>query len=355
MGMTLGLFGNRRDGLPTDDELQRSRWRIATFSQEGDEKKLRRKTVFSFWSAAKYVLILSLLLWWLPVFGQMIAGYVGGRKAGSPWRGVAAAILPVIAIFSVMTAIDCLFPSYAVGSGSASASLLTGIVSAVPFVGPYLDFTREYVSQFISSLQGASPYEMNSYLLTIAFAYVGGILADQARREIDAASGKAGNHTTVMVAPNLDERGYPVSYAHPAAYPHATIWGFLPHFGFRRKPVIRSYEQLVPEEVELEEDEDRPVSKKKKVIKRRLANGGAVVSEYHQKHSHVGAADADKPRPVLKVSVRNPRTLLKAEKMIEKEWDPKRKKKNSPWIPGKEATVHNAGKAMVRIKNWESF
>src|SRR3989337_919678 len=54
---------------------------------------------FSFWSAVKYVTLLSILLWWLPTFGQMIAGYVGGRRAGSPWRGVAAALVPVVLIF----------------------------------------------------------------------------------------------------------------------------------------------------------------------------------------------------------------------------------------------------------------
>src|SRR2546426_8292739 len=42
---------------------------------------------YSMWSAMKYVLALSLLLWWLPTIGQMIAGYIGGRRAGGPWRG----------------------------------------------------------------------------------------------------------------------------------------------------------------------------------------------------------------------------------------------------------------------------
>lgn len=354
--MTLSLFGKRREEVSAGNARQPPRWKVATFSQSDEDKKQRKKTAFSFWSATKYVMILSLLLWWLPVFGQMIAGYVGGRKAGSPWRGVAAAILPVIAIFSVMTAVDYLFPSYAVGTGSASASLLTGMVSAVPFIGPYLDFTREYVWQFIASLQGASPYQMNSYLLTIAFAYVGGILADQARREIDAISGRAGHQTTVMVAPGiLDEDGYPSasrSSVHPGAYAHAT-WGFLPHFGLRRRPVIQSYSQLVPEDVELEDDER---SAPKKSVKRRLAKEQSTSREHHHsRHVHGKKVEIERPKPVLRVSTRNPRTLIKAEKMIDREWNPKYKNKNSPWLARKEPVARPVRKAKTRMKNWESF
>src|SRR2546426_9390446 len=50
---------------------------------------------YSMWSAMKYVLALSVLLWWLPTIGQMIAGYIGGRRAGGQWRGGGAGVAPV--------------------------------------------------------------------------------------------------------------------------------------------------------------------------------------------------------------------------------------------------------------------
>src|SRR3989454_8696076 len=50
---------------------------------------------YSMWSAMKYVLALSVLLWWLPTIGQMIAGYIGGRCAGGHWRGGGAAVAPL--------------------------------------------------------------------------------------------------------------------------------------------------------------------------------------------------------------------------------------------------------------------
>ena len=35
-------------------------------------------------------LILAALLWWFPVLGPMVAGYVGGRKSGTTMRGLAS-------------------------------------------------------------------------------------------------------------------------------------------------------------------------------------------------------------------------------------------------------------------------
>lgn len=51
--------------------------------------------------------VLSLLLSWLPVLGPLVAGFVGGRKAGGVGRAVLAAILPAVLlgllVFAVVT------------------------------------------------------------------------------------------------------------------------------------------------------------------------------------------------------------------------------------------------------------
>ena len=48
----------------------------------------------SLWSAMAWMIGLSVVLVWLPIFGGLVAGYVGGLKAGSPGRGIFAALLP---------------------------------------------------------------------------------------------------------------------------------------------------------------------------------------------------------------------------------------------------------------------
>ena len=201
------VFGiGRRDARETDEPQQRQRvpYRLASYEHDHEGKRFKSSNVvYSFWSASKYVLILSLMLWWLPMFGQMIAGFVGGRRAGGPWKGVAASIIPVVGLYAVMTGFDSGFlPSHVFGVAIAPAAIGTALGTSVPFISPYIQFSSEYVGSFVNALAGASPYGINTYVLTVAFAYVGGVLAEQNRREIEYSSGAVMNTTTVLVHGN---------------------------------------------------------------------------------------------------------------------------------------------------------
>ena len=46
---------------------------------------------------------LALLLFWLPIAGPLIAGFVGGMKAGTIGRAVAAVFLPAIGLGIMVT------------------------------------------------------------------------------------------------------------------------------------------------------------------------------------------------------------------------------------------------------------
>jgi hypothetical protein len=52
----------------------------------------------SLFAAAGVMLALSLLLFWLPILGPLIAGVIGGRMAGTVGRALALAVLPAIAM-----------------------------------------------------------------------------------------------------------------------------------------------------------------------------------------------------------------------------------------------------------------
>lgn len=45
-----------------------------------------------------WMLVISLLLFWLPLIGPLIAGVVGGKQAGGVMAGFSAALLPGIVI-----------------------------------------------------------------------------------------------------------------------------------------------------------------------------------------------------------------------------------------------------------------
>ena len=48
--------------------------------------------------AIVWMFVISILLFWLPVAGPLVAGFVGGMKAGGPGRAILATILPSIVL-----------------------------------------------------------------------------------------------------------------------------------------------------------------------------------------------------------------------------------------------------------------
>lgn len=68
-----------------------------------------------------WMAVLSLLLFWLPVLGPLIAGWVGGYTAASASRGLLAALIPVI-ILCLMLFV------FATGIGLPLVGVLAGLV-----------------------------------------------------------------------------------------------------------------------------------------------------------------------------------------------------------------------------------
>ena len=53
-------------------------------------------------SAMVWMFIISILLFWIPILGSLIAGFVGGRKAGNVGSAIVAVFLPGIIFFVVL-------------------------------------------------------------------------------------------------------------------------------------------------------------------------------------------------------------------------------------------------------------
>lgn len=53
-------------------------------------------------SAMVWMLVISILLFWIPIVGSLIAGFVGGRKAGGVGSAIVAVFLPGIIFFVVL-------------------------------------------------------------------------------------------------------------------------------------------------------------------------------------------------------------------------------------------------------------
>ncbi len=183
MGMAYGR-GNVGYGLPQPLTLRNDRHGLYQYDPMAEWADLRQKKPYSFWSSAKYIFILSLMLWWIPTFGQMIAGYVGGRKAGNHWKAVGAALFPVALIWILSLTVEATasFPALANLFGLPAAAAY-GLGQAIPLIDPYIRFLVDYFVAFASALKQTVGMGVNGYLVTIIFAYIGGLLAIQSRKE----------------------------------------------------------------------------------------------------------------------------------------------------------------------------
>jgi len=75
-----------------------------------------------------WMAVISLLLFWLPLLGPLLAGFVGGRTAGSASRGLLAAVLPAAVLCFVLVGFGTALAGLPVIGVLASASLFLLIV-----------------------------------------------------------------------------------------------------------------------------------------------------------------------------------------------------------------------------------
>ncbi len=207
------LFRRRSkdDDEVTTSLLRRGVYRVSDIEDEEIKKFKGAGMVYSFWGAVKYTFILTLLLWWLPIFGQMIAGYVGGRRAGSPIKSVIAAFVPVFVIFTIMYLFSTgLLPSQVNGFTINPEQLFASFGAGVPYIEPYLQFAGLYVQSFMGVIQTINLFKLDNYIVLVAFAYIGGVLAQQTRRELEYVADHGGHQTKIVVGKDQSDDRAPL-------------------------------------------------------------------------------------------------------------------------------------------------
>ena len=86
-------------------------------------------------AAIGWMFLLSILLFWLPVVGPAIAGFVGGKKAGGVGPAVAAVFLPGLVFGIVLFAMATMLLAMPLLGAIAGFG---GFAIAIAHVGPML-------------------------------------------------------------------------------------------------------------------------------------------------------------------------------------------------------------------------
>ena len=78
--------------------------------------------------------LLCTLLFWLPLLGPLIAGFVGGRMAVNPGRAVLASLIPSLILAVAAGTILSLFHLPVIGALTGIAVLVVAIVHSIPIM-----------------------------------------------------------------------------------------------------------------------------------------------------------------------------------------------------------------------------
>ncbi len=139
---------------------------------------------YDFWSGVKYIVVLSALLWWIPLFGPMLAGYVGGRRTGGPKKGILSSIVGLGIIGAIYYALTQGYLFLTVEHIVEYPEQIMALATSHSVLGPYFEFLRLYWTAFFHSVIAGVPFGSNSYILTMIFAYIGGIISLEKRKEV---------------------------------------------------------------------------------------------------------------------------------------------------------------------------
>ncbi len=224
MGLLRWLLWPRRDKDDEDREEHRGKnahrrthradpgvYRIEV---DGEAGRMRGEgPPFSFWGSSRVILILSFLLWWIQPAGPMIAGFVGGRRAGSPMKAVVAALLPVVVIFAANGVYAHNVAAQQIDFVASLPNVVgDGAASILPFLAPYKEFLVDYMVGFVRALQSTFGMGTNGYLMVIIFSYIGGLIAEQTRRELYYRQGSSQTVGVNLVQPLMSGRRHEDAY-----------------------------------------------------------------------------------------------------------------------------------------------
>ncbi len=117
---------------------------------------------------------LSAFLWWIPLLGPAVAGYICGRKTGSMMKGLMCSLLAGVLLLIIVKLMSAAVLGHG-GYPGIPADMAAGSLSGV--VGSAANYLQTY---FVA---GTQYLDYTGLGVIIVFGAVGGIMARQSRKE----------------------------------------------------------------------------------------------------------------------------------------------------------------------------
>ncbi len=133
-------------------------------------------------SGALLTFFLLFIVGWIPTIGQMVAGYVGGRRSGSPYRGFFATTVATACVLVILTLV-------ALALDSINGALITDSqaqLDALREQSPVLADLAAPAVNYLKAMFGGAGLSIAyaSYAITPVFGVIGGVVSNQTQKEI---------------------------------------------------------------------------------------------------------------------------------------------------------------------------
>jgi len=202
-------------------------------------------------------IFLLVIAGWIPTIGNVIAGYVGGRKSGSPYRGFAATLAASLIVIFILFLISLLISGINPAILSDPEGEIASLTEVSPFWGQFLAVIMDYLHNMCGSTN--LMINVGSYLLTVAFGVIGGVLADQSRKEVRLIISNASKTGRRYRSLDSQRKGRPMGFESYRDYTNMAVnSSIIPTPSVPRQPAVRP--APVAEAVVTETVESVPVS-----------------------------------------------------------------------------------------------
>ena len=178
--------------------------------------KYKEKGKYSWKSSLVIAFVATMLLWWLPIFGPMLSGYVSGRTSGSKYKGIiiTAMVAAIIGLVSFVLTYILSVPSY------VSYYFGSVIVYHLQTISPYGAWFLSSLGQMFTSFPYYLSYFPPNWAILVAFGFVGGAMSELLVKDTDRKSVLSAKHPVHNEARALTPKQ--VEYA-PPADPHPLL------------------------------------------------------------------------------------------------------------------------------------
>lgn len=159
-----------------------------------------QSNIYSMRSGIFLVIVLLFVLGWMPVIGHAIAGYVGGRRSGSPIKGLISGLIGVTIVASTITFVMTLMSPYFSQSSN-------GLEVWAATITENSNFQQMFNTVLVSGKNFFTSIDLTMNHVTsitvASFGIVGGIIADQTQKETHIVSIDT-SKATVRTARSID-------------------------------------------------------------------------------------------------------------------------------------------------------